>query len=436
MLSLKFLSTIFIYYFVLSCHRQKSQQEWEELRKVESELSRAGRSIRRITDIVRKRVNHHKLKIGSCAACGRTVRARSTLETLFQHCCDFDFDHQIPVLKVKAISRMVSQKFPLSKIWEEMKKCLLLCARCHTLKSKHRHRLTPRERQVFAVLAEGHAQNINPYDEKNFFTDDRAFLQFKLCIAFDMRGEKGNPDWCRPDDSFFVPILRHLNNTSSSSFSQISPRKRPPGFQFDWSPTPGTPTSQWFPLSRYDGDRILALGAALVFRREKRAEGISFQECQEDTAREQELIAKFLAWQGSSPAPPAPALPSSSFSSEEYERAEERQDSSPIPPAPPPSSSTFSLGEELHARALLARSEALLAQFQALDKRSRHPKRHCRHSLLTPPSFSSSSSFKEDKRVEEMLVRSRARDRRRKREASAEEEKSHPPKRHRRGPSA
>ncbi len=54
--------------------------------------------------------------------------------------------------------------------------------------------LTDRERKVFTVLTKGHALNINPYDGKNFFSDDRAFLQYKLCIAFafDMRGEKGN----------------------------------------------------------------------------------------------------------------------------------------------------------------------------------------------------------------------------------------------------
>ena len=424
--------SLFIYHFVLSCHRQKTQEECKELRKVESELSPEARSKRRIRDILRKKVNHHKLKIGSCAACGRTVRAGTTTETLFQHCSGFDFDHQIPSLKIKGISQMVTKGFPQSKIWEEIRKCLLLCGRCHTLKSNHRSHLTKIEEEVFTILTKGHSLNINPYDGRNYFEDDEAFLQYKRCIA---RGKKGNPDWCRPEDSFFVPIhLLHLNNTSS--FSQISWVKRPPGFLFEWRLTPCTRASQSFSLFRYDGDCEIALGAALFYRREKRAEGISYRPRQEDSAREQELIAKFLAWQGSSPAPPAPALPSSSFSSEEYERAEERQDSSPIPPAPPPSSSTFSLGEELHARALLARSEALLAQFQALDKRSRHPKRHCRHSLLTPSSFSSSSSFKEDKRVEEMLVRSRARDRRRKREASAEEEKSHPPKRHRRRLSA
>ena len=200
---------------------------------------------------------------------------------------------------------------------------MLLCRNCHILRSFHEKNLTDRELLVFNILTEGHSKNINPYDGRNYFTEDKAFLQY-------MRGEKGNPDWCRPENSFFVPILcpPSLNNTSS--FSQISWRKQPPAFQFDWRPTPDTHTSHLFPLSRYDGDEDIALGAALFFRREKRAEGISYRPCQEDSVREQELIAKFLAWQGSSPAaPPASAPPSSS--------KEERQGSSPAPPSSSPS---------------------------------------------------------------------------------------------------
>ena len=121
--------------------------------------------------------------------CYLRIRARSTSETLHQYCreFEFDFDHQKPNLKIAEISNMGSLS---SKVAKEIKKCLLLCANCHRLKSNHWSRLTTREQEVFTALAEDHSLNINPpYDEKSFFKDDRAFLQYKLCIAFNMRSD-------------------------------------------------------------------------------------------------------------------------------------------------------------------------------------------------------------------------------------------------------
>ncbi len=87
----------------------------------------------------------------------------------------FDFDHQRRGQKIKCISLLIHRRSSLSKIWEEI---------CHSLKSFHWDRLTPRELKVFNALTEGHSQNINPYDGRNYFEDDKAFLQY-------MRGEKG-----------------------------------------------------------------------------------------------------------------------------------------------------------------------------------------------------------------------------------------------------
>ena len=408
-----------------SCHRHKTHLEREELLKPLHKLSRSTRSLRRLRNILHARMMAHKINIGSCAACGRAVGLANC------H-CQFEWDHQVPKQKIANISDMIRDGSSSSEIWEEMQKCLLLCTNCHSLKSFHWDNLTDRERKVFKKLTKGHSMNINPYDGRNYFTDDRAFLQFKLCITYDMREDS---DWYRPEDSFFASLpLRSLQCNNSTSFSQIGTYMQVLGFRVSWNSTSGSPKSQPFPLSRYEGDRELTLGAALVFREEKRAEGIPYERCQEDTARVQELIAKFLAWQGSSPAaPPASAPPSSS------ERAEERQGSSPAPPAPPPSSSP-SFEEELdpEERRAWADMDRLLEDRLGRRGRKREtsaeeshpPKRHCRHSLLTPSfSSSSSSSFKEDKRVEEMLVRSRALDRRRKREAG---KSCYQPKRRRR----
>ena len=507
--------------FVFSCHRHKTHLEHGELRKPLQKLSGAGRSNRRVSDILQARVNEHKVRIGSCAACGRKVG----LEYY-----KFDFDHQDRSQKIACISEMVQLRLSSSKIWEEIKKCLFLCANCHGLKSNHKKNLTPRERKVFKKLTKGHSMNINPYDGRNYFKDDKAFLQFKLCITYDMREDS---DWCRPEDSFFAPLPPPPpQRNNSTSFSQISWVKRPLGFRFSWRSTSGLYQTQDFPLSHYDGDRDIALGAALAYRKAKRAEGISYHKCQEDSAREQELIAKFRAWQGSSPAPPASAPrplrctnstsfchiswskqppgfrffwhhtsqrfslsrydgdreialgaalffrkekctegipyreyqedsarkqeliakflawqgsspaaaapPASAPPSSSSERAEERQGSSPAPPASPPSSSP-SFEEELdpEERRAWADMDRLLEdrlgrrgrkrETSTEEEKSHPPKRHRRHSLRTPSFSSSSSSFK----MEEMLVRSEARNKKRKREAG---ESCYRPKRRRRRP--
>ena len=304
------------------------------------------------------RVNEHKLQIGSCAACGRRVLP-GTSASRYEHCCQFDWDHQKRKLKIKAISKLIADHSSLSKIWEEIKKCLLVCANCHVLKSRCR-RLTKREKKVFKTLKIGHSKDIDPYDGLNYFFQPTALYQYQLGIDFDMRE---NQNWNRPDESFFVPILPPLPVGHSSGFSQICVRKNRPAFRLQWQSTSGVRRSEPFAVSDYDGDRETALGAALARREELRASGTPFKLYEEDTEKKEQFISKyrqFLARQGSSPAPAASS-------------------SSPVPAA----SSSLSFLEE--AQAHLALSELLLAQFQALDRRACDRKRAAAEEESHPP---------------------------------------------------
>jgi len=46
----------------------------------------------------------------------------------------FDFDHQHD--KIECVSNMASQSKNWDKIWIEIKKCQILCANCHRIKSQ------------------------------------------------------------------------------------------------------------------------------------------------------------------------------------------------------------------------------------------------------------------------------------------------------------
>ncbi len=340
-----------------SCHRLKTHREQQSLRKAESELTPGARRDRRTTDILTTRVNEHKLQIGSCAACGRRVLSGASA-SLHELCCQFDFDHQKRKLKIAAISLLINRQSSLSKIWEEIKKCLLICANCHVLKS--RCRLTQREKKVFKTLKIGHSKNIDPYDGLNYFFQPTALYHYQLCIDFDMRE---NHNWNRPSESFFTPILPPLPSSHSSGFSYIYVVKGYPVFRLQWCSTSGVQRSEPFAIPHYDGDQKTALGAALAYREKLRASGTPFKLYEEDTEKKEQLIEKyrqFLARQGSSPAPAASS-------------------SSPVPAA---SSSSLSFLEEE------SRKAQLLAQFQALDRRacdrkraeeSHHPKRRRLH---------------------------------------------------------
>ena len=272
------------------------------------ELESSARAARRIRDLLLARVNEHKLRLGSCAACGRKVKSGDNPATRHEYCCLFDFDHQDPELKIDGISKLVILRKPLSQIAKEIELCLLICANCHRLKSCHKSRLTDREQNVFNILKKGHSREINPYDGgggTNYFLDTKAFLDYSLRVATDVR-ERDNHDWRRPDNSFLVALpLPLLSSNNTTSFSQISwSNIRYPCFVVSWYLTYSRKTTQSFPPSRYNGDLDVALGAALVFRARLRARGIPYKEFQEDDARAQELMAKFrqfLADQSSTP---------------------------------------------------------------------------------------------------------------------------------------
>lgn len=46
----------------------------------------------------------------------------------------FDFDHQHD--KIECVSNMISQSRNWDKIWIEIKKCQILCANCHRIKTQ------------------------------------------------------------------------------------------------------------------------------------------------------------------------------------------------------------------------------------------------------------------------------------------------------------
>lgn len=66
-------------------------------------------------------VNAYKLGIG-CSKCGYNKEA-----------CALDFHHLIPSEKNKAISRMIDDSYKLDSIFNEIKKCIILCANCHRI---------------------------------------------------------------------------------------------------------------------------------------------------------------------------------------------------------------------------------------------------------------------------------------------------------------
>ncbi len=380
-----------------SCHRLKTHREYQSLRKADSELTPAVRSDRRKRDILITRVNEHKLQIGSCAGCGRRVLPGDTpASRRHELCCQFDFDHQRRSQKIKAISKLINRKSSLSKIWEEIKKCLLICANCHVLKSKRR--FTQREKNIFKTLKIGHSKDIDPYDGLNYFFQPTALYQYQLCIDYDMRE---NHNWNRPSESFFALILPLLPVGHSSGFSHIQALKKYPVFRLTWRSTSGVQRSKPFAVSYYDGDPEIALGAALAHREELRASGIPFILYEEDTEKKEQLIAKFyrqfLPRQGSSPAPAASSSPAPATSSSPAPATSPAPAASPAPatsssPVPAASSSSLSFLEEesrkaqlLHAialsEALDRRMDQLLGRVQKREaaEESQHPKRRRLH---------------------------------------------------------
>lgn len=109
----------------VNCHRLETEEEDKK-----SMLVRKATGITPYESKTRlkmmKIVNSEKLLRGCCLKCKLPVT-----ETNFR--C-FDFDHRNPSEKIMSVSVMANS-FKSKKIVAEMKKCDLLCGRCHLLKT-------------------------------------------------------------------------------------------------------------------------------------------------------------------------------------------------------------------------------------------------------------------------------------------------------------
>ena len=66
-------------------------------------------------------VNSYKLRYG-CSRCGSNGNPAA-----------LDFHHIVPSSKLYNVSEMVARGMPLENIWDEMRKCIVLCANCHRI---------------------------------------------------------------------------------------------------------------------------------------------------------------------------------------------------------------------------------------------------------------------------------------------------------------
>lgn len=75
----------------------------------------------------RQRNSKKRIKRACVVALGdRCIRCLNT----FPDCC-YDFHHLDPTIKDKKISGIM--RLDIKKLWEELEKCILLCANCHRI---------------------------------------------------------------------------------------------------------------------------------------------------------------------------------------------------------------------------------------------------------------------------------------------------------------
>lgn len=101
------------------CHTKKSVETMKEKFKNYEK-----------NDIIKRNQDHVKnikLKINKCTNCDKKV------SDYIPEC--FDFDHIDPTTKFMDVSDMVSSKYCIKKIDNEIQKCQLLCGYCHKLKT-------------------------------------------------------------------------------------------------------------------------------------------------------------------------------------------------------------------------------------------------------------------------------------------------------------
>jgi hypothetical protein len=103
--------------------RRKSLQKW-----VAENPKRARQNWRNSDNKRRNRIKNwvHEMKSDPCMDCGKT----------FPPFC-MDFDHRDPQIKNFCIGYMVSKRMSKEAILEEIKKCDLVCACCHRIRTNN-----------------------------------------------------------------------------------------------------------------------------------------------------------------------------------------------------------------------------------------------------------------------------------------------------------
>lgn len=126
------------------CRGQYSQDNFERLAEYRRNYNAANRSNKRQKDFDRRaeiKAYVDELKRKPCADCGQC----------FPPVC-MDFDHVGP--KQREVGKMVSAAYKLPLIIEEIKKCELVCANCHRVRTSiRRDNLTPPRRKETPVAS-------------------------------------------------------------------------------------------------------------------------------------------------------------------------------------------------------------------------------------------------------------------------------------------
>lgn len=106
--------------YCLTCNKTSLKKHYAENK--ESYLQR-----NRLKKIDNQRKILHYLTQNPCVQCGE------------QNPILLDFDHLEPKTKTKSVSQMVSEGWSWIKISKEIKKCQILCVRCHRLKTANQN---------------------------------------------------------------------------------------------------------------------------------------------------------------------------------------------------------------------------------------------------------------------------------------------------------
>jgi hypothetical protein len=128
------------------CRDLYAQEHFDELAEYRRTYNKIRRSAKRERDHLRRmevKKAVDELKKAPCTDCGRSFPPVA-----------MDFDHVGP--KSRTIAGMVSGAYKLELILEEIKKCELVCAVCHRL------RTSVRKENVAGPLKDRHARRIAP----------------------------------------------------------------------------------------------------------------------------------------------------------------------------------------------------------------------------------------------------------------------------------